>query len=301
VWHDPATNGTTNGGGIYDVNATPAHLPDHVGSGGGGSDGGGGTGGGIIAIRAKDLILETANPDPRKMAYLPNIDVRGGNAQTKTSGGGGSGGTVLISTKYLHGDGVIDARGGTGGWAPPADGKSKKILSLGGGGGGGVVWFDWQGGDAAAAAREFVSSGPNLRAGQVYLNGGKGGKHGAAQSPDLSSDDRSYLESAVANMWAPSPPIRPIYPVPIQHDGAAGDLTAPNCPAGYDGCLCKACPSGRFKANMTKHVGATCSSDGALPMLCDMCTNAPTRMKRGENGSDAFCKLANSLAFLTLF
>jgi hypothetical protein len=291
IWQDstnPNVTENANGGTIYDVNATAAHLPDHVGSGGGGSDGGGGAGGGIVAIRARDLILRSSDTHPASTGYSPNIDVRGADALVRTSGGGGSGGTVVISTRYLHGDGIIDARGGKGGSAPPPDAHAGAGLtssvttagsSFGGGGGGGVVWFDWQGGDAAAAARSFVNAGPGVQAGKVLLDGGRGGhtQHGTAAAvvPGVEASDGT----------AP----KPVLPFqPINHNGARGELTAPNCPAGYDGCLCRACPPGRYKSNVSKHIASTCSSSGpSMVQLCDLCTNAPTRLRDGSNVSDA--------------
>lgn len=272
VWLDP-TNPNLNksefsGGGIvYDVNATAANLPDHVGSGGGGADGG--AGGGIVAIKARDLILHSLQPNPKVAGYSPNIDVRGADALDKSTGGGGSGGTVVISTQYLHGNGVIDARGGKGG-SGPAKGNGDNGGG-GGGGGGGVVWFDWQGSDPAAAAREFVNSGAGAQAGKVLLDGGSGGHLHSAP------DGRSSIDVSV-------------YPFqPLNHNGARGELTAPNCPAGYDGCLCRACPPGRFKSNTTTHMASTCSSSGpTMEQLCDLCTNAPTRHRDdGARYSDA--------------
>ena len=297
VWIDVNLNRTeySNGGIVYDVNATAAHLPDHVGSGGGGGDGGGGAGGGIIAMRARDLILLSSQSNPKSAGYSPNIDVRGADALVRTSGGGGSGGTVVISTKYLHGNGVIDARGGKGGSVPHPDVHTSAPAkgdggSGGGGGGGGVVWFDWQGGDAAAAARDFVSSGPGVTAGTVLLDGGEGGHSRSTELLNATALTGASTTGALAIRDAVEIPRRvSVYPFqPLNKNGARGELTAPNCPAGYDGCLCRACPPGRFKSNATKHMASTCSSTGpTMAELCDYCTNAPTRLRDGVNYSDA--------------
>ena len=254
TWSDGSnsTTETSNGGQEYDTNYTFTRiLPAHVGSGGGGGNGGGGAGGGIIAIHAKRLVINAT-------AKSAALDVKGGGALEKTSGGGGSGGTIVISTERLFGDATIDASGGHGGGhAAVGTGRAS---SVGGGGGGGVVWFDWRGQNAAEAAYGFH--------GKIKLVGGRGG--GGGSSPDS-------VRAAHGRGKSPSPgnpfPFQPFDSV----NGGAGELTAPNCPAGYDGCLCKACPRGKFSANSTRHRPSSCSDpDGELEItdLCEACTNA---------------------------
>ena len=196
----------SNGGKSYDTNLSSVRFPHHVGSGGGGNNNQYGGGGGIIAIHAKALILNRSSN--------PTLDARGQSAvscppssrcanEGPSASGGGSGGTVFISTSRLFGDGVIDVSGGAGGLVTHS--TSNALLSVGGGGAGGVCWLDWQGERPELAARGFGEE----PAGNVSLGGGAG------------CNGLNFPHTAGH-----------------KSDGDSGLIRAPPCPAGFDGCVC---------------------------------------------------------------
>ncbi|MBN2361473.1 MAG: PKD domain-containing protein [Deltaproteobacteria bacterium] len=170
---DPYTLATVSGSGPYNgasygglggqysgsaaVNAPygDAAAPDHLGSGGGeGScSSRGGHGGGRISIRAFTLTLNGL-----LLADGTNADPGGCGAD----GGGGSGGSILVSVTALGGTGTIAARGGRGA----------------GGGSGGRVRIDYQ------------TSGFS---GAVLVTGGSGSAPGASGTVELIDSDSGIL------------------------------------------------------------------------------------------------------------
>jgi len=120
---DGSLNGGSGGSCYGGSCAGLAPEPVDVGSGGGGVDGGnGGNGGGAIKLVVKGTLLVDGN--------LSANGTDGGNGgSVNASGGGGSGGSILVYTGQFDGTGTISANGGNSG------GKKEK----GGNGGGGRI------------------------------------------------------------------------------------------------------------------------------------------------------------------
>lgn len=135
------------GGGSYGSITSPTTF----GSGGGAGMGTGGAGGGVIHLTVGNIVR------------VDGMITANGDRATNSRSGGGSGGSIYISTTSLSGNGVISANGGSG------------ELSLGGGGGGGRIAItyttnDFNGDIVARGGAGWVYGG----AGTVYLkpNGG---------------------------------------------------------------------------------------------------------------------------------
>ncbi len=122
-WDIPCTTGYANQ--VYG----DYHNPREIGSGGAGERGSAGNGGGLIRLTCRQLQLDGA------------IRARGEDGYSNyayRSGGGGSGGGILVNAGLVAGAGLVNADGGNGaaacGWS----------IASGSGGGGRIAVYTWQ-------------------------------------------------------------------------------------------------------------------------------------------------------------
>lgn len=139
TWNSSPTNGS-NVGGFGGATVTAAANRIILGGGGGagsrndsaGPDGSGGAGGGLVLVRTDTI------------SGAGTITVNGGNGLSSLNeggGGGGAGGSVLFfaETSGSLAGLTINARGGNGGLAWPAQAGTNNAHGPGAGGGGGAV------------------------------------------------------------------------------------------------------------------------------------------------------------------
>lgn len=215
------------GGVVYDVAnvTTPFGEPTMLGSGGGGA-GYGGSGGGLIHIVASELSLQ----GEIKANGGPGLS---GVSASENSGGGGSGGTIVLrlgSFVAIGSKAQISATGGAGG-------------SAAGGGGGGVLALRWSGVPNATATQGAVIT-------QVVSN------VGGAKGLRTNSYDAEAGADGVSGAYPGCPPGR---------DGLFCRPCAPGKASSAEE-SCTKCPLGKFTA-LSGQTHCTQCPDGTVSAL----------------------------------